>query len=155
MKLIGASSPAWYFNFEIFWQYPAMKINRREFLILSAVFAAGCSSMDEAGTPGPGPPRIMNAGPAKNYVTDGVYAAYRTQGFFIIRQGDRLYALSAICTHRHCKVKVEPNRSFHCPCHGSRFDADGHVTQGPARRDLPVLATSVNESGDLLVTLPG
>jgi cytochrome b6-f complex iron-sulfur subunit len=132
-----------------------MKINRREFLILSAVFAAGCSSMENAGAPGDGTPRTVNAGPASNYTADGVYAAFRNHGFFIVRQGDRLYALSAVCTHRHCSLNVEQNRSFHCPCHGSTFDPDGHVTHGPARRDLLVYSTSINETGDLLVTLSG
>ena len=42
------------------------------------------------------------------------------------------------------KIVVVPNgvrwngaeRSFDCPCHGSRFDRFGHVLQGPAVRDL-------------------
>jgi len=132
-----------------------MKINRREFLILTAGFAAGCNSMDNGGTVSGGRERTVNAGAASQYAGDGVYAVFRNQGFFIVRQGESLFAVSAICTHRKCKLEVEPERSFHCPCHGSTFDADGHVTHGPARRDLPVFATSVNESGELLVTMTG
>ena len=132
-----------------------MKINRREFLILTAALAAGCSSMENTGAPAAGGERTVNAGPADNYAADGVYAAFRNQGFFIVRRGERLFAISAVCTHRKCKLNVEPDHSFYCPCHGSIFDADGHVTHGPARRDLPVLATSVNKSGELLVTISG
>jgi len=95
----------------------------------------------------------VNAGPVGNYATDGVYSAFRNQGFFIVRRGEKLFALSAICTHRKCKLDPEPDRSFHCPCHGSTFDANGHVTGGPAPRDLPVLATSINGSGQMLVTV--
>jgi len=131
-----------------------MKINRREFMILSAAFAAGCSSTESTGLVAGGGERVVSAGPAGNYAADGVYGAFRDRGFFVIRRGQELFALSAICTHRKCKLEVEPDRSFHCPCHGSTFDHNGHVTEGPARRDLPVLATSMNESGDLLVTLP-
>lgn len=128
-----------------------MKISRREFLILTAGFAAGCSSMENP-PPARGP-RTVNAGPAGNYAADGVYAAFSRRGFFIVRRGDKLFALSSICTHRRCYLNAEPDHSFHCPCHGSIFDPGGHVLHGPASRDLPALTTSVNETGDLLVTL--
>lgn len=131
-----------------------MKINRREFLILTAAFAAGCSSMENAGVPAAARERMVNAGPVSDYSTDGVYAAFRSEGFFIIRQGGKLFALSSICTHRHCLLGVEPNRSFLCPCHGSTFNPDGQVTHGPAKRNLPTLATFINESGELLVKVP-
>ena len=127
-----------------------MKINRREFLILSAAFAAGCSSLGNAGGPA-APERVVNAGPIRSYSADGVYAAFRTQGFFIIRRGGQLIALSSICTHRHCLIETEPDRCFLCPCHGSTFDPNGHVTHGPARHDLPILETFTNEKSELLV----
>lgn len=95
--------------------------------------------------------RVVNAGPAGNYSTDGVYATFRSQGFFIVRRGEKLFALSSICTHKKCKLDAEPNRSFYCHCHGSTFDPNGHVTAGPARRDLPEMPTSVDENGQLLV----
>jgi Rieske Fe-S protein len=130
-----------------------MKINRREFLILTATFTAGCGSIGNVSVPITGGERTINAGPAGNYAADGVYTAFRNQGFFIVREGKTLVALSAICTHRKCKLNVEPDRSFHCPCHGSTFDSGGHVTHGPARRDLPVFVTSVSGGGHLLVTV--
>jgi Rieske Fe-S protein len=131
-----------------------MSMNRRKFLILSVAFAAGCNSMDKASLPFSGKQRVVNAGPVGDYAADGVYATFRNQGFFIVRRGEKLFALSAICTHRKCKLDAEPDHSFHCPCHGSTFDANGHVTGGPARRDLPVLATSIDENGQMLVTVP-
>ena len=131
-----------------------MKINRREFLILAAAFAAGCNSMENAGAPAFTRERLVNAGPVGDYATDGVYAAFRSQGFFIIRQDGRLFALSSICTHRRCLVDVEPDHSFLCPCHGSTFNPAGQVTHGPANRNLPMLATFINEQGELLVKAP-
>lgn len=133
-----------------------MQIDRRTFLILGSAFTAGCVA-----TPGdtlataPNRQRIVNAGPAAQYLADGVYTRFRDRGFFIVRRGAQLFALSAICTHRNCKLEAEPDRSFYCPCHDSTFDPDGKVTTGPARKNLPVFTLATDEQGNLLVTLPG
>ena len=48
-----------------------------------------------------------------------------------------LHCVSATCTHLGCQVTFNTaERSWDCPCHGSRFDVDGHVLQGPAVKDL-------------------
>jgi Rieske Fe-S protein len=130
-----------------------MKINRREFLVLTATFVAGCSSVENLGAPS-GRNRVVNAGRISNYAADGIYTAFRAQGFFIIRQSGRLFVLSSICTHRRCLVETARDHSFLCPCHGSTFDPNGHVTHGPAKRDLPALETFTNEKSELLVKMP-
>ena len=54
------------------------------------------------------------------------------------RDGDgRLHAVSARCTHLGCIVDWNgAERSWDCPCHGSRFDIDGSVLSGPAVHPL-------------------
>ena len=48
-----------------------------------------------------------------------------------------LHAVAATCTHLGCRLTFNTaERSWDCPCHGSRFDVDGHVLQGPAVTDL-------------------
>lgn len=44
-----------------------------------------------------------------------------------------LHAVSARCTHLGCLVQWNnAERSWDCPCHGSRFGLDGTVLEGPA-----------------------
>lgn len=48
------------------------------------------------------------------------------------------HAVSARCTHLGCLVRFNAaERSWDCPCHGSRFDVDGNVLEGPATEPLP------------------
>ena len=87
--------------------------------------------------------QLVDAGPLSTYSADGLYEGYRDVGFFIIRKGDKLIALSSNCTHRKCRLKAEKDHSFYCKCHGSTFDPNGKVTQGPATRNLPVFPTTI------------
>lgn len=47
------------------------------------------------------------------------------------------HAVSPTCTHMGCLVAFNGvEKAWECPCHGSRFDLDGAVLQGPATRPL-------------------
>lgn len=105
---------------------------RRDFLKTGGVAAAavalgvGCSRQVAQGTfpvgeatgIAVGSPRVVEDGP-----------------FIIARDEGGIYAMSAMCPHMSCTVEVEGDR-LPCPCHGSVFDANGQVVEGPARTPL-------------------
>ncbi len=71
----------------------------------------------------PGEGAVVGAGLAQR-------AAYRDDG-------GELHTLSARCTHLGCIVDWNgAERTWDCPCHGSRYAWDGAVVHGPAMRPL-------------------
>jgi len=51
--------------------------------------------------------------------------------------GGKIHSFSAKCTHLGCTITWNPlEKSFDCPCHGSRFFNDGKVINGPANSEL-------------------
>lgn len=65
------------------------------------------------------------------------YKSVKPSGFWIVREDERLVALSIICTHLGCVPNWLPNdRKFKCPCHGSGYTYDGTNFEGPTPRPL-------------------
>jgi len=75
--------------------------------------------------------------------------------FWISNTNDGLLALSMVCTHLGCLFKWVPsNNRFECPCHGSKFEANGKkiIGEGPAPRNLDRFAITVNTPGGAVKT---
>jgi len=53
------------------------------------------------------------------------------------REDGTIDAVDPVCTHLHCHLNFnDAERTWDCPCHGSRFGTTGEVIQGPAVKPL-------------------
>lgn len=60
-------------------------------------------------------------------------------------ENGQLHVVSAICTHMGCVVHWNnAEKSWDCPCHGTRFTVDGEVLEGPAFKNLHNYNQSLN-----------
>ena len=66
------------------------------------------------------------------------------------RDQQGLYAMTITCTHEGCEC-TPSGTTLYCPCHGSRFSAQGAVLQGPANAPLVHFAVSVDAAGNITV----
>jgi cytochrome b6-f complex iron-sulfur subunit len=67
-----------------------------------------------------------------------------------------LYAMTLTCSHTGCNMAIDGDVSSsgaYCWCHGSRFDANGSVTHGPAEKPLAHFQVTVDADG--VITIDG
>lgn len=112
------------------------------------------------------PPRTFKVGLPEAFVDGLTYL--EDHRLFIGRDKLGFYAISAICTHLGCTVKMmnlnqpeivkiggkptEIIQEFHCPCHGSRYYGDGTNYAGPAPRPLDWFRLDVSpDDGQIIV----
>jgi cytochrome b6-f complex iron-sulfur subunit len=72
----------------------------------------------------------------------------------IERQGGKVEAFSAVCTHLGCVIQWQPahDQAWYCPCHHGRYARDGRVVGGPPPRPLSPIPASVRD-GQVVLTL--
>ncbi len=68
----------------------------------------------------------------------------------VYNSGTGLTVLENVCTHMGCQTGWNAlDKTWDCPCHGSRYHSDGSVLRGPATGPLPPLQYHVE--GDEIV----
>jgi len=87
---------------------------------------------------------------------DGTFLAHPASNRPILvsrAAGDEWVAVHARCTHRGCQPEPVAGRLV-CPCHGSEFELDGTLLEGPAESDLARLPVE-RVGPDLVIRLRG
>lgn len=112
------------------------------------------------------PPRRFKIGSPASFPEGATYL--EDSRLFIFRDQRTFQAMSAVCTHLGCTVKMvtlnqpqtvevrgqrmQEEREFHCPCHGSKYYGDGTNYAGPAPRPLARYRLDVApDDGQLIV----
>ena len=138
---------------------PGNGITRRDFLNEVALGALGIAGLGSVAVTyqyfSPNvlfePPTSFRAGNPDLYPVHSV-TILQDQQVYIVRMPEGFYAVSAICTHLGCVTQWKPDTDqIACPCHGSKFKADGTKVEGPAPRPLPHFAISLTADGELFV----
>lgn len=97
------------------------------------------------------PPSTFRAGSPLDY-PEGTVRFNKEQRTYVIGVAGGVYALAAVCTHLGCVTRyLSDENVIACPCHGSRFDLEGNVIQGPAPQPLPWLEVQLDAADNLLV----
>jgi len=78
-------------------------------------------------------------------------AVVRKDKVVLFRDKAGFWAVTAVCTHLGCQPAfLQEQGIFECPCHGSRFDAEGRVLAGPATKDMDLAALRIDGQGSLV-----
>ena len=133
------------------------RITRRSLLSMAslgsffAAIAAATAGMLRLPKPSvlPGPMRRFKIGPPEKFAV-GSETRMEKENVIVMRDAEGIYAISAVCTHLGCTVS-RTGDTLLCPCHGSKFDAEGRVKAGPAPRGLPWLELARAADGQLVV----
>lgn len=126
-----------------------LKLTRDGFLYLSGALAiSGLLRFLNFQTES-APQTEFELGSAKNY-PPGSRTALSEIPAMLIHSEQGFTAISMVCTHLGCSVDNSAE-GFACPCHGSRFDANGKVIHGPAAKPLTALRIELTEDNSLIL----
>ena len=108
----------------------------------AAAALSACSTYSEpaaeSGSPTPSPAEAGGSAAALATTTEVPVGSGIIVGDTVLTQpvaGD-FQGFSNVCTHSGCRVNEVSDGAIICPCHGSRFNLDGTVAEGPASRPL-------------------
>ncbi len=131
------------------------KSSRRRFLEVIAASAVVPFSAACGGGGGGIAPAKLGAVPAGNVsaLPVGTLRAVPGVPACIGHDAQGVYAMTLTCTHAGCDISdgTVAASGLVCRCHGSGFDANGAVTNGPATEPLQHFAVSIDAQGILTI----
>lgn len=135
-------------------------MSRRDFLKLVTNMLLGASGLLGLGgllrfldfQADPPPQMAFDLGPASDYPV-GASVVLPDVPAMLVHDEAGFSALSLVCTHLGCTVERDPGGGFVCPCHGSRYDAQGNARSGPAAAALESLRVETAPDGQVRLFL--
>jgi glycine/D-amino acid oxidase-like deaminating enzyme/nitrite reductase/ring-hydroxylating ferredoxin subunit len=68
------------------------------------------------------------------------------QKLAVVKKQGKVKAFSTVCPHLGCQIEWNDGEdTWDCPCHGSRFELDGTLKHGPAKRGLDPVEISMDK----------
>ena len=133
-----------------------MKTCRRTFIKNASLVSGGLCLGVTALAPGCTPITYVSATVAENKLVVKK-AMWGESNFIVVKSArlpkplyvtrlsaDQYIALLMQCTHKECEVRPA-SQGLSCPCHGSEFDRNGKVLEGPAKEDLAQFTVTTDE----------
>ncbi len=132
-----------------------MTTTRRVFL---KVMGAGAGCLTVGGLPlacGGPPSGPIEAGNVSD-LAEGDVKQVPEASVLVGRDAGGVYAMTAICTHLGCDTSgpdgtVDADGTIHCGCHGSAYNPDGSVLNGPAPNPLQHFKVTIADDGTITV----
>lgn len=93
--------------------------------------------------------KIINVGDYPALANVGGYAMITEKVIVIRKSSSKFIAINIVCTHKKCDVDYD-GKGFECPCHGSTFNGNGKVLEGPATKNLKSYKVIYNSSDNTL-----
>ncbi len=82
----------------------------------------------------------------------GTASGFATPLILVRADANTITATEAVCTHMHCTVGYNGlNKELECPCHGSHYELNGMVIDGPATMTGPLVPHATTFDGTTLV----
>ena len=144
------------------------ELNRRNFLAAAATAACGCAlgcplamGKDDDDDDDEEVPKVpmgpVDIGLISDFTRDGSYDKWiKPRHMIVVREGGKLYALTAICTHKQALLKILDNQVY-CGRHKSRFDFTGKPVPKPsgvigqAKKALARFKITLNDQKHVIV----
>lgn len=127
---------------------------RRRFLVAGVAACAGAlTPLRTVALADPPATGGIDVGPRGNFDRDGAVSTFAGRHhFFVVRQGDKLFALSSICTHERESLVAQNDRDrLYCPEHKAVFSLDGRVQKGKPKKSLARLGIRLDGRGHVFV----